>query len=105
MLKRLSLAAGFALAVLALSPSVGRAQAGPGVTLESQNAPLSHVVAAFEKLSSRTIVVAADVGDPLITASVANVQWERALDLILATRGLVARVDASGIIRIEKLKG
>ena len=102
MSKRLCLAAAFALTLLALSPSIGSARAGRGITVEWQNAPLSHVVRAFATLSGRTIVVAPDVGDPEVTASVQAADWQRALDVVLATRGLVARVDASGIIRIEK---
>ena len=57
MSKRLCLAAAFALTLLALSPSIGSAQAGRGITVEWQNAPLSHVVRAFATLSGRTIVV------------------------------------------------
>jgi type IV pilus assembly protein PilQ len=102
MSKRLHLAAAFALTLLAVSPSIARAQAGGRVTLEWQNAPLSHVVRAFAAFSGRTIVVAPDVGDPELTASVLDVDWQRALDVILATRALVARVDGSGVIHIEK---
>jgi type IV pilus assembly protein PilQ len=94
-----------AVVALALSPSTGRAQttpAGEKITLEWQNARLSDVVRAFAKFSGRTIAVAPDVGDPEITAYVQDVEWQRALDLILATRALVARTDASGVIRIEK---
>jgi type II secretory pathway component HofQ len=102
MSKRLYLAAGFALTLLAVSPSIGRAQAGQGITVEWQNALLSDVIRAFAALSGRTIVVAPDVGDPEVTASFNNADWQLALDIILMTRGLVARVDAAGVIRIEK---
>lgn len=104
MFARYSLITGVVVA-LALSPSVGRAQAtetAPRVTMEWQNAPLSDVLRAFSRFSGRTIVVAPGVGDPEITASVQNAEWPRALDVVLATRGLVARTDASGVIRVEK---
>ncbi|MFN2566405.1 MAG: hypothetical protein ABR499_15525 [Gemmatimonadaceae bacterium] len=102
MRRRLYLAAGFALTLLALSPSIGRAQERARITVEWQNAPLSHVIRAFAAFSGRTIVLAPDVGDPDVTASFQDVDWQRALGIILATRALDARVDASGVIRIEK---
>ena len=102
MSRRLYLTAGVALTLLAVSPSISRAQAGGLGTFKWQNAPLSDVVRAFADFSGRTIVVAPDVGDPDVTAFVENVEWQRALDIVLWTRGLVARVDASGVIRIEK---
>ncbi len=91
-----------AAAALTLSPSVAHAQAGAGVTMEWQDAPLSDVLRAFARLSGRTMTVAPDVGNPTITAYVQSADWQRALDTVLATRGLVARVDEAGVIRIEK---
>jgi ferric-dicitrate binding protein FerR (iron transport regulator) len=102
MSKRLFLGAGFALTLLALSPSIGRAQAGGRITVEWQNAPLSDVVRGFATFSGRTIVLAPDAGDPEVTAAYQNIDWQLALDLILERLGLVARVDSSGVIRIEK---
>jgi type II secretory pathway component HofQ len=102
MFKRLYLAVGFTVTLLALSPSVGGAQETRRVRFEWENAPLSQVVRAFAAFSGRTIVLAPDVGDPTVTASVQHIEWRAALELILAAHGLVARVDASGNIRIEK---
>jgi ferric-dicitrate binding protein FerR (iron transport regulator) len=102
MFKRLYLAAGFAVTLLALSPSVTHAQEARRGTFEWQNAPLSHVVRAFAAFSGRTIIVAPDVGDPEVTASFQDVDWRSALELILAAHALAARVDASGNIRIER---
>jgi ferric-dicitrate binding protein FerR (iron transport regulator) len=102
MFKRLCLAAGFTAALLALSPSIGGAQEARRVRFEWENAPLSQVVRAFAAFSGRTIVVAPDVGDPAVTATVQSVDWRAALELILVAHGLVARADASGNIRIEK---
>jgi ferric-dicitrate binding protein FerR (iron transport regulator) len=102
MSKRLFLGAGFALTLLALSPSIGRAQVGGRITVEWQNAPLSDVVRGFATFSGRTIVLARDAGDPEVTAAYQNIDWQLALDLILERLALVARVDSSGVIRIEK---
>lgn len=101
MLARLCFNVGVAVA-LALSSSVARAQAKENVRFEWRSAPLTDVVKAFAQFSGRSITLAPDVGNPEITASVHAADWQRALDIVLATRGLVARVDASGTIRIEK---
>jgi type II secretory pathway component HofQ len=102
MSKRLYLAAGFTFSLLAFSPPASHAQIAQRITVEWQNAPLSHVVRALSAFSGQTIVVAPDVGDPELTVSVQNVDWRRALDLALASRALVARADAAGVIHIEK---
>jgi type II secretory pathway component HofQ len=72
------------------------------MTMEWQNAPLTDVVRAFAAFSGRTIVVAPEAGNPEVTASLADVEWQRALDVVLMAHGLVARVDATGVIRIER---
>jgi type II secretory pathway component HofQ len=102
MSKRSYFAAALAAALLAIAPSASRAQTAREVTVEWQNAPLSQVVRAFAALSGRTIVVAPEVGDPELTVSLRNVEWQRALDLVLVAHALVARVDASGVIHVEK---
>ena len=99
---RLGLAAVLAFASLALSPSTGRAQAQRLVTVEYQNAPLSGVVAGFAAYAGARIAVAPSIGNSEVTAAFQNVDWRVALDTILARQGLVARTDASGVIRIEK---
>jgi type II secretory pathway component HofQ len=99
--KRLWLTAGLVVALSTFSASTAL---GQKVTMEWQNAPLNHVVRAFAAFSQRTIVVAPDVGNPEVTASVADVEWQRALDLVLLAHGLVARVDATGVIHIERLR-
>jgi type II secretory pathway component HofQ len=102
MSKRSYLVAGLAAALLAVAPSASRAQVSRGVTMEWQNAPLSDVVRAFALFSGQTIVVAPEVGNPKVTASLQNVDWHRGLDLVLMSHGLVARTDRSGVIRIER---
>ena len=102
MTKRLRLTAGFALTSLTLASSIGLAQAPRPVTVEFQNAPLSQVMRAFGTYSGSIIVLAPDVGDPEMTATIENVDWRLALDRIVDTRALVARTGASGVIRIER---
>jgi type II secretory pathway component HofQ len=99
MRNRLFLIAGLALGLFAVSPSVSLAQK---VTMEWENAPLSDVVRAFAKFSGRTIVVAPDAGDRAVTASFQDVDWERAFDLMLSGLGLTRRVDAAGVIHVER---
>jgi type II secretory pathway component HofQ len=99
MSKRLCLTAGFVLTLLAAPALSAHAQ---NVTMEWQNAPLSQVIRAFARFSGRTIVLASDVGDPEVTASLQNVDWQRALGLVLARLGLVERVDPTGVIRVER---
>jgi type II secretory pathway component HofQ len=99
---RLGLVAVLAFSSLALAPSIGQAQTQRVVTVEWQNAPLSRVVEAFATFSGQTVAVAPNVGDPEVTATLRNVDWRFALDTILARQGLIARVDASGVLRIEK---
>jgi ferric-dicitrate binding protein FerR (iron transport regulator) len=102
MSKRLCLAAAFALTQLALVPSIGLAQAPQRITVEWQNARLSHVIDAFARFSGRTIVLAPDVGEQQVTAAFANGDWQLVLDAILEQHTLVARREASGVIRVEK---
>jgi type II secretory pathway component HofQ len=102
MIKRPRLTYGFAITLLAFSPSIVRAQAPRLITVEYQNAPLSQVIRGFAAFSGRAIVVAPDAGDPEVTASMKNVDWQVGLDRILESQALVARPDTSGVVRIER---
>jgi type II secretory pathway component HofQ len=102
MSKRLCLAAVIALSQLAVSPSIGRAQAARRITVEWQSVPLSQVMEAFAKFSGRTIVIAPDVDGREVTTAFQNVDWQLVLDAILEKQGLVARADSSNVIHIEK---
>ncbi len=82
------------------APQQGQAQ--PRITVTFQDAPLSQVIENFAAFAGRNIVLAPDVGDPHVTADIRNVEWQLGLDQILAPLGLVARVDASGVIRVER---
>jgi type II secretory pathway component HofQ len=93
---------GFAITLLAFSPSLVRAQAPRLITVEYQSAPLSQVIRGFAAFSGRAIVVAPDAGDPDVTASINNVDWQVGLDRILEAHALVARPDTSGVVRIER---
>ena len=102
MTKRPRLTAAVALALLAVSPSIGVAQAPRLITVEVFNAPLSQVIRGFATYSGSTIVVARDVGDPEVTGTIHNLDWRLGLDRILETHALIARPDLSGGIRIER---
>lgn len=91
-----------ALALLVLPPSVVCAQTLGRITVEYQNAPLSEVIRAFATYSGRTISVASDVGDPLVTAVVHEVDWRLGLDQILETQALVARLQTPDVMRVER---
>jgi type II secretory pathway component HofQ len=102
MIERPRLTYGFAITLLAFSPSIVRAQVPRLITVEYQNAPLSQVIRGFAAFSGRAIVVAPDAGDPEVTASMKNVDWQVGLDRILESQALVARPDTSGVVRIER---
>ena len=99
---RFRLAAVLAFTLTVLLPSLAHAQARPRITVEYQNAPLNEVVRNFAAFSGQTIVLASDVGHRDVTASLRNLDWKIALDTILEEQSLIARVDASGAIRIER---
>lgn len=74
----------------------------PLITVEFQDAPLSQVIRAFAVFSGSTVVVASDIGDPEVTASITNADWRLGLDRILEAHALVARLDGAGVLRIER---
>jgi type II secretory pathway component HofQ len=104
MIKRPRLTHGFAITLLIFSPSIVRAQAPRLITVEYQDAPLSQVIRGFAAFSGHAIVVAPDAGNPAVTASIRNVDWQVGLDRILESQALVARPDTSGVVRIERLR-
>ena len=91
-----------ALALLVAPPSFLSGQTQQRITVEYQNAPLSEVVRGFAAFSGRTIGVAPDVGDPLVTALVRDVDWLVGFDQILETQSLVARPQGAGVVRVER---
>jgi type II secretory pathway component HofQ len=63
-------------------------------------APIADVLHAFAAFSGFSIVAGADVTG-FVTADINDQPWDVALATILATQGLRATEDASGIIRVE----
>jgi ferric-dicitrate binding protein FerR (iron transport regulator) len=102
MTKRLCAAVG--VAVLAVLPSLGVAQAPARINVNYQGAPVSDVVSSFARFSHRQIALAPDVGARLISGSVENGEWLSALDELLGGQGLVARPDSGGMLRVEAEK-
>ena len=101
MVKRRFLCTALPLALLGL-PLVSQAQSQGRISVEYKNAALTQVVQDFSSFSGRTIIVSPEAGNPSVTMLVKDVEWERGLDGLLASRSLVARPDSSGILRIEK---
>ena len=95
--------------LLASQALVARPDAGGGLrieherrmTVEYEGARLTDVVHAISAFSEHTIVVMPGVGNPPVSASVTNVDWQRGLDQILTPAGLVAQADAAGVLRIQ----
>jgi type II secretory pathway component HofQ len=66
------------------------------ITVEYQGVPLWRVLQAIGQFSGRHIAITPDIGSREVTASVTDVDWQRALERIVATTGLVVRADRAG---------
>jgi type II secretory pathway component HofQ len=73
------------------------------LTVDYHAAPLSSVLQAIAGFSGRTIAPPAVVGDPWVTVSIRDTDWQRALDQIAKSVGLVARADRDGVFHLEQL--
>jgi ferric-dicitrate binding protein FerR (iron transport regulator) len=71
------------------------------MSVEYQDAQLADVVRAIAAFSEHTIVITPGVGNPQVSASLTNVDWQRGLDQILTPAGLMAQADAAGVLRIQ----
>lgn len=71
------------------------------MSVEYQDAPLTDVVRAISAFSEHAIVVTPGVGNPQLSASLTNVDWQRGLEQILTPAGLMAQADAEGVLRIQ----
>jgi hypothetical protein len=71
------------------------------MTIQYEGAPLTDVVRAIAAFSEHAIVVMPDVGNPPVSVSLKNVDWQRGLDQILTHTGLVAQTDSAGVLRIQ----
>lgn len=72
----------------------------PRITVAWQNADIRDVIAAFAAFSGRTIIVGKGV-QATVTAEINDQPWDVALQAILASQGLGATEDASGIIVVD----
>jgi ferric-dicitrate binding protein FerR (iron transport regulator) len=102
MSKGLRLAAVLVATMVALSPTTTRAQAPGRITVAWESASLPGVVAAIAQFSGKRIVIAPDTPDVRVTVEFRNTLWESVLKTILDQHALVSRVDADGVIRIER---
>ena len=102
MTKRLGFIWGFAAVVAVAFPVSGGAQTPQRITVEYFDASLRQVLRNFATYIGRAIVMAPDIGDPAITVGLFDVDWQTGLDRILASQGLVARSDSSGLISVER---
>lgn len=87
--------------ILAVSAPSGAQSVAP-VTVNYEAAPLDRVVESFSAFSGQRIEAAPDVAGRSISAWVHDLDWESALDQILAQNELVARPTATGTLRIER---
>lgn len=72
----------------------------PRITVTYQDADIRDVLAAFAAFSGRTIVVGKAVAGN-VTAEIRDQPWDVALQAILASQGLAAAEDATGIITVD----
>ena len=72
------------------------------LNLDFESAPLSGVLRSVERFAGRTIVLSEAAGDPWITVSIHDTDWQRALNRIANAAGLVARSDQNGVFHVEK---
>jgi ferric-dicitrate binding protein FerR (iron transport regulator) len=71
-------------------------QAEQPITVEFQDAPLSRVLRSVSAFAQRSITMAPNVGDPMVSFAARSVDWQRALNSLLRDHGLAATADASG---------
>ncbi|MEM6730434.1 MAG: AMIN domain-containing protein, partial [Myxococcota bacterium] len=92
--------AAFRSAATAVSRSVAPAQrrSGQRVTLDFKDADIINVIRLIADTTGENIIAADDVKGK-VTVKLRNVPWERALDVILKSRGY-DKVRSGGIIRI-----
>ncbi len=79
-----------------------RKYTGEPVTMQLKNADLRDVLTTLGELTGRTIDAPADLTGS-VTIDIADVPWDKLLDIVLRQNGLVAEVDAK-TIRVSKQK-
>ena len=91
----------------AVSPVLGPAPALPAqaqvrrITVDWDRANLQEVVAGFQSISGRSIVLGKDLGERTITAKVVDQPWPEAFYAILGAQGLVVQEMPGGILRVD----
>jgi type II secretory pathway component GspD/PulD (secretin) len=100
-----------ALTLTSMVPVSAHTQTAPSPALELgtrrvsvtwKGAPLRDVLLAFASFSGVSIVAGAGV-DGLVTADINDQPWDVALEAILASLGLFAVEQESGIIRVQSM--
>jgi hypothetical protein len=72
------------------------------ITLNVQNMPIGNLAPRFAAFAHRSIVVDKAAQDALVTAHIEDMEWNRALGVILEDNGLRRRGGATGTIHIER---
>lgn len=80
----------------------GDQEIGRPITVSFNDAPVRDVLFAFADFAGRSIVAGPGV-DGVVSAEIRDQPWDRALEAILATHGLVAREQEDGIIRVDDI--
>jgi type IV pilus assembly protein PilQ len=86
-------------AVTEVEPPAQQSQQ-PRITVTYDSASVADVMAGLAAFSGRSIVLGKDV-DGTVTAEIKNQPWDVALQAILASQGLSAVEEESGIIRVD----
>jgi type II secretory pathway component HofQ len=101
-----------ALTLSPLAPVSVHAQSAPSpgqtgtrrVSVTWEAAPLRDVLLAFASFAGVSIVTGVGV-DGFVTADINDQPWDVALEAILASLGLIAVEEESGIIRVQSMAG
>jgi hypothetical protein len=96
--------------ILATKSLVARPHRGGGLQIERERklsvdfeaAPLSSVLQSIAGFAGRAIVLSPVSGDPWVTVSIRDTDWQRALNQVAKSVGFVARADRDGVFHVEK---
>jgi len=81
-------------------PAMQQRAQQPRITVAWNNTDIRDVLAAFAAFAGRTIIVGRNVA-ATVTAEIIDQPWDVAMQAILASQGLAATQDASGIIVVD----
>lgn len=71
------------------------------ISIRFRQTPIQTVLAAFSARSNHSIIAGAGLDGILVTADINEQPWPAALEAILNSQGLIARVLPSGIIQVD----